>query len=109
MASVLKSTVRRTDLVCRIGGEEFLVICPNVKSEGAAVCAENLRAAVEANIFQHAGEELSVTISCGVAEFTRGMSHADDLLMAADNAMYESKAAGRNRVSIAAQTAAVSS
>lgn len=100
-AAVLRMNVRTTDSVCRIGGEEFLVLCPNVGAAWAAVCAERLRTALETCTFTHDGASLKETISLGVAERLPGMKCMDDLLKLADQALYASKQAGRNRVTVA--------
>ncbi len=96
----LRKNTRKTDKICRVGGEEFLVLCPNVGVDGAAVCAEHLRAALEQQTFKFQGADLRVTISLGVAQRTHAMGGPDDLLKAADDALYMSKAAGRNRVTV---------
>ena len=100
-AAVLRSNARETDVVCRIGGEEFLVLCPNVYATAAAFCAERLRVSVESHAVDCRGERLRVTISLGVAEQDAAMTCPDDLISAADNALYAAKNAGRNRVEVA--------
>lgn len=100
-ARVLKSAVRTTDKVCRMGGEEFLIICPGVQIEGATACAEHLRSAIENHKYRYDGADLRVTLSLGVAEPADGMLSADELLRAADGALYQSKHDGRNRVTVA--------
>lgn len=101
VAQCLKETVRTTDIVCRTGGEEFLVICPNVGSEGGATCAEHIRGNVAAMVCSFEGVTIPVTLSAGVAERTSSHITPDDVLVAADKALYESKRSGRNRVTIA--------
>lgn len=105
-AALLKANTRRTDKVCRIGGEEFVVLCPGVGIEGAAVCAEHLRAAVEQQTIRYEDAEMHVTISLGVAEVTAEMSDPEDLLKRADTLLYASKQSGRNRVCVAENFAA---
>ncbi len=106
VAQVLRANCRKTDLVGRVGGEEFLILCPGVKGEGAAVCAEHLRAAVEQNAIEYEGAPLLVKISLGVAEACKAYGNHDMLLKAADQALYESKARGRNRVTVAGSQSA---
>ena len=96
-ADVLRASCRRSDTVCRLGGEEFLVITTNGAQNEALGCAERLRAAVEANPIRCGTFDGHVTISLGVAERTDAMQSIDDLLAAADRAVYEAKARGRNR------------
>ena len=96
----LASNVRAIDLPCRYGGEEFTVIMPGAQLADAQRVAERIRLHVAGSPFRVAGgrELLTVTISVGVAT-TIGESDTPDLLLKrADEAVYEAKAAGRNRV-----------
>ncbi|MFO1008834.1 MAG: diguanylate cyclase [Planctomycetota bacterium] len=95
-AAVLREFTRRGDIVCRLGGEEFLVINVSSDAHGAMMCAERLRTAVEANTIEYEAFHGRVTVSLGVAERTADMRHIDALLRAADHAVYAAKAAGRN-------------
>ena len=97
-AQVLRAGCRRSDTVCRLGGEEFLVITTTGGQNEALGCAERLRAAVESNRIVSGTFHGPVTISLGVAERTDEMAGIDDLLAAADRAVYEAKSQGRNRV-----------
>lgn len=100
-ADCLKRRARMTETVCRLGGEEFLIICSGVDAETAMKAAERLRRAVEKNVIEVPGFNRAVTISMGVAEFQTSMKRADELLKAADVAVYEAKNNGRNRVELA--------
>ncbi|MCG8404228.1 MAG: diguanylate cyclase [Phycisphaerales bacterium] len=100
-AELFMKNIRQTDNACRIGGEEFLILCSNVGVDGAAVCAEKLRVEIEEHAYMYHHEELKVTVSLGVAEPTPDMEGPDDLLKAADKALYRSKDLGRNRVTVA--------
>jgi two-component system, cell cycle response regulator len=100
-AHVLREFARRGDTVCRLGGEEFLVLNVNSDASGAAMCAERLRAAVEANHIDYETFHGRVTVSLGVAERTESMRDVDALLKAADMANYAAKAAGRNCLRLA--------
>jgi diguanylate cyclase (GGDEF)-like protein len=95
-AAVLRTRTRRGDVVCRLGGEEFLVINVNSDMTSAVMCAERLRTAVEANLVTCEGFSGRVTVSLGCAERTPAIADIDDLLKAADEAVYVAKAAGRN-------------
>ncbi len=97
-AQALRSRTRRGDVVCRLGGEEFLVINVNSDLRGAWKCAERLRLAVETNLIRAGGFEGHVTVSLGVARRIPGMKGPQSLLKAADSAVYEAKAAGRNAI-----------
>ncbi len=97
---ILGSSVRREDIVARSGGEEFVLVYPRAGKEAALRIADNLRRAVEAHDFRHGeGQPLGrVTISGGVASFPEDARSALDLQRVADRALYEAKAAGRNRI-----------
>lgn len=101
VAEVLRNNARKGEDVARIGGEEFLVLCPNTTLSQAAIGAERLRAAVEAHVVKSPAFTGSVTVSLGVAERTEDMSGTDALLKAADDAVYAAKSAGRNQVKFA--------
>jgi diguanylate cyclase (GGDEF)-like protein len=100
-AAVLRKSARQSEAVSRTGGEEFLVLCPRSTMTMAAVGAERLRRAVEANAVRCGGLSLGLTVSLGVAERTLEMKSPDDLLRAADRALYAAKDAGRNTVRLA--------
>lgn len=99
VASIISATLREHDLVGRFGGEEFLVVFARTEAVQALRIAERLRFAVQSSDVADA-QAASVTISIGIAEFTRG--GADDLLERADKALYAAKAAGRNSLRLAA-------
>ncbi len=104
---VLRDAARRDDSVCRVGGEEFLILCSHTTESEAAVGAERFRSVVEENAVEHDDLILRVTISLGVAERTSTMGSFDDLLRAADDALYAAKDAGRNVVKLAGALADV--
>jgi two-component system, cell cycle response regulator len=97
-AAILRAKTRRGDVVCRLGGEEFLVINVNSDLYGAQMCAERLRAGVEANHLRCEGFDGYLTVSLGCAERSNAITDVDDLLKAADEAVYAAKSAGRNTV-----------
>lgn len=97
-AAVLRARTRRGDVVCRLGGEEFLVINVNSDLKGARLCAERLRSSVAEQVIRCPGFEGSVTISLGCSQRTAEVRDIDDLLKSADEAVYEAKAAGRNTI-----------
>ncbi|MCC7292380.1 MAG: response regulator [Phycisphaerales bacterium] len=100
-AATLKRCTRGGERTCRVGGEEFLLVCPKTRAEGAAIAAERMRRAVEDAPLMHHGQRLGITLSLGVAERAPAMSSVDDLLKAADGALYRAKHGGRNRVVLA--------
>jgi diguanylate cyclase (GGDEF)-like protein/PAS domain S-box-containing protein len=98
IAAALKSSLRETDILGRIGGEEFAVLLPNTLSAEAGLLAERIRQAVENLIFEVPGAALAVTISIGVVMINGEMSGIDDMLRNADTAMYKAKRHGGNCV-----------
>ena len=100
-AQRLQANVRPKDIVCRPGGEEFLVILPNTEGDAACLAAERVRKAVAADPFmvdEKGGLSLKITVSAGVATYQGGEETAADLLKRADSALYQAKTSGRNRV-----------
>ena len=96
-AEVLQGRIRGIDLAARLGGEEFAILLPETDAAGAEALAENLRLAV-ANLAVPIGDEqIRVTASFGVAAFPESHS-ADDLMTAADLALYSAKRHGKDRV-----------
>lgn len=93
----MQSRLRQEDLLGRWGGEEFLLVFPDVDLEGALTATEGVREAVEETEVSVDGEHIPVTISGGVAAWTGGDS-PDDLVDRADAALYDAKEAGRNQV-----------
>lgn len=100
VAQLLKSNTRKIDCVARWGGEEFLLLLPETDAAGAAKLAEKLRKIIEDTVFYHGNAEFRITITFGVCEYKRNLT-LDQLIASADNALYEGKAAGRNRVVVA--------
>lgn len=102
-ARILKDNTRASDICCRYGGEEMAIILPENTCGDARALAEKLRETVEAFPFEGAGgQSLHVTTSIGVAAFGESFEAADQLVEAADGALYAAKHAGRNRVELAA-------
>ena len=96
VSNILKQQLRKVDMVSRFGGEEFAVIVPETTGANALAVAEKLRRQVEAHPFP--GVPRPVTISCGVADYPTQGATRDELVAAADSALYQAKQAGRNRV-----------
>jgi diguanylate cyclase (GGDEF)-like protein len=102
IANACQGALRQFDLLGRTGGEEFLVLLPNTRLEQAQPIAERLRAAVAAIDFSDISEDLTVTISIGMAELVAADVDLKALMHRADNALYRAKADGRNRVEVEA-------
>jgi len=100
IAGVMKGRLRETDILCRIGGEEFVAICRRSDKENAIELAEDIRKTVENQITYAGKDEIKVTISIGVATVTIDNieTHAENIFNFADIALYDSKEEGRNRV-----------
>jgi diguanylate cyclase (GGDEF)-like protein len=103
VATLLRQASRSSDLPVRLGGEEFLAVIAETDPAGAMTFAERLRDAIAGHAFDDAvaGTTLRVTVSIGVAVFGLHGETAAALLRASDEAMYASKRAGRNRVTLA--------
>lgn len=110
VVSVLKKNLRRSDIVSRFGGEEFLLFTPHTDTEGARYLAEKIRTAVENHSTMVSDVHLRVTVSIGLVSFNDWPADADTanqektlemLLMQADKALYKAKSKGRNRVVVA--------
>jgi diguanylate cyclase (GGDEF)-like protein len=100
VADTLKHSARTQDVICRIGGEEFLVVCPDTDASAASQCAERLRQAISAMRIALGSTTLTLTISVGVAAMDAGMSTPDSMIKASDQAVYAAKQAGRNRICV---------
>jgi diguanylate cyclase (GGDEF)-like protein len=101
ISTLLSGTLRAEDVFARYGGEEFAVICRGSDMNQALVVGERLRKAVEAYRFVYSGTPIPVTISVGVAVLPNpAVKDANDIILFADQALYKSKNAGRNRVTV---------
>ncbi|MEM6432798.1 MAG: GGDEF domain-containing protein, partial [Cyanobacteria bacterium P01_D01_bin.115] len=102
VAAILRTTVQRpADMVARYGGEEFAVVLPNTGVEGAETVAEKIRAHMHEQKIPHRGSQVCpfVTMSLGVAVMSpHPLKAPDDLIKIADEALYQAKENGRDRV-----------
>ena len=101
LATLMKSQIRRADIACRYGGEEFLIILPETTREIAAKRAESLRAAFADLVIEHEGDTMSSNLSLGVATFPQHALIPKQLIQVADTALYAAKTGGRNQVVVA--------
>jgi diguanylate cyclase (GGDEF)-like protein len=97
-STLLRKEARTEDVICRMGGEEFLVISPDTTLAAALHLGERLRAAIARTGFTSGTVHCSGTISVGAAQRDAGMLSIDELIKAADNALYLAKSTGRDRV-----------
>ena len=98
LSQKLRAGVRGADIVCRLGGDEFLIICPNTTIDKALIVAEKMREQVANLRVSVKGGEWIGSISVGVAERTLEINDIEKLMKAADNGVYLAKQNGRNRV-----------
>lgn len=98
LAHHLAHHTRASDLVCRLGGDEFLLVLPNLPAQGAFERAEQCRRDFETSFAQVDQIEIRATLSIGIAMFPDHGANSLETLTAADRAMYEAKVKGRNQV-----------
>lgn len=100
VAQIMRSAVRKSDVLCRIGGEEFVVLGKHLKRVDALAVAEKIRSAIEKTEYEADGQRFKVTISIGVASVPSpvDMRTAVDFFKCADQALYYCKQRGRNQV-----------
>ncbi|HCW50957.1 MAG TPA: hypothetical protein DGR79_02665 [Clostridiales bacterium] len=100
VASLIAANVRETDEVARYGGEEFVVLLPGATGEMSVAVAERIRGAVEGHDFATRFDlgPVRVTVTAGVATYPEHAAEPDELILRADEAMYQGKHRGRNRV-----------
>ncbi|MFH1423150.1 MAG: diguanylate cyclase [Planctomycetota bacterium] len=103
IARIIKASSRKIDFTCRWGGDEFAIILPETSIEEAISKAETLRTIVEKHPFTRLDDRetyLTTTLSLGVSEFHKGDSSVPDLFKRADDALYQAKQKGRNKVEV---------
>lgn len=100
VSTTVRENIRQIDLVGRYGGEEFVVILTETDREGGQFAAERIRQAIEAKKIRAYDEDLKITISIGIAVFPEDSRQTQALIDNADQALYQAKQSGRNRVCI---------
>jgi diguanylate cyclase len=103
VGDAVAAAIRGSDFVGRYGGEEFLALLPDTDRAGAVVVAENMRAAISRTTVP--GIARTLTASFGVAVLPGDAGEAEGLVRAADRALYQAKANGRDRVEVAGRKA----
>jgi len=93
LSNLIKLNIRKSDVLSRIGGEEFAIITPETSVDEALILLENLRNIVEKHDFEYAKE---IRISLGITQFTLG-DNADSIYKRADVSLYKAKNGGRNK------------
>jgi diguanylate cyclase (GGDEF)-like protein len=102
MAEVLTSCCRKEDVACRFGGEEFLLLIPNISVKAASARAEEIRSTFIQRC-KDLSEQVNVTVSIGISMFPQHADTAKTLFRRADQALYLAKHAGRNQVCFASE------
>lgn len=100
LAKIVSEQIRDTDIAGRYGGEEFVVLLPDVDAAGGRVFAERLRGVVERLQISHEGQVIPFTVSLGVADLSEPCHDHQQLIERADQALYGSKRNGRNQVTV---------
>ncbi len=101
ISSLLKNSVRRKDTVARYGGEEFILILPEAGLEQSFVIAERIRQSVENTLFEVGRAQVNLTLSMGISSFpSHRVKSKEELIKIADQALYDAKRGGRNKVCI---------
>jgi diguanylate cyclase (GGDEF)-like protein len=102
ISETLESNLRSGDVICRYGGEEFLVVAPGTGLNDAAVLADRLRRIIETDQVAWGNQTLAVTVSIGMATWPiERASISEELITAADKALYHAKDRGRNCIAMA--------
>lgn len=100
LSKFVLSNIRSVDTVCRYGGEEFALILPSTGLEGAEILAERIRNNIEQETFESNNIELKITCSFGITCWSSQKDTVESLIKNADEALYQSKEAGRNIVTV---------
>ena len=101
ISSLLKSSVRKKDTVARYGGEEFILILPEAGLEASFVIAERIRRLIENTLFEVGQAQVNLTVSMGISNFPSHRAKSkEELIKMADQALYDAKRGGRNKVCI---------
>jgi len=96
IAQLLNKQIRKSDFFARYGGEEFVMLLPDTRGEEALKLADNLRESIKNCSFHYQGEDVRVTVSCGISSFRQGDT-VEQVFERADKALYAAKDQGRNR------------
>jgi len=103
LANILHTQQRKSDIVCRFGGEEFLILLPNTTSENAKIVAEKIRGSVlQSSIYLNEKKSIQYTVSLGVAAVNpQSETNIEEAIKRADKALYKAKESGRNQTCVA--------
>ncbi len=105
VAEVIKRGTRASDMAARWGGDEFLLLAPDTDSSAAILLGERIREQVEGSFLQVGGKPTAISVSVGISTFPTHAAEVTELFQRADEALYEAKRLGKNRVCVAAPVA----
>ena len=101
VSKIFQNNIRAIDSIARWGGEEFIVILPEIKFDEVHAAAERLRKFIEKNKIRISRKvSINITVSIGLTSFNEDMKNLDDMVLSADNQLYMAKDAGRNKVCV---------
>ena len=98
VGTVISQTLRKVDISARYGGDEFSVILPNTDKRGSLIVAEKIRSSLKKIPLKLKGQEVTLTLSIGIATYPDNGTTREDLIEKADRALYESKNEGKDKV-----------
>lgn len=98
LVTIIKTTIRKTDYIARVGGEEFVIVCHSPNGSGGFSIAEKVRKVIENSVFEFQGNIVPVTMSFGVADYYPEVKSAEELVRISDERLYKAKNSGRNKV-----------
>ena len=102
LVQCIQAQLRETDILARYGGDEFVCLLPETTAAGAEIVATRIRQRVEAAVLTTREKPVSSTVSMGLAAYPEHASDLESVMERADQALYASKTAGKNRVTVAA-------
>ena len=100
VSKLFQESLRKTDYVARYGGEELIAILPETSIEQAIIPIERLRCKIADHVFMYDFKRVNVTVSIGIAQNNFDMLSTDKFVKEADNALYEAKQRGKNRIEL---------
>lgn len=98
ISKIIADSFRKTDMMCRYGGEELAVILTETSDENALIPLERLRAKISEHLFSYNNETANITVSIGLGSYSKEMQSQTELIECADKALYRAKQDGRNKV-----------
>ena len=108
IAAIAAAKLRTIDMLCKYGGDEFVVVLPRTPKKGAAFAAERIRQSLEEHAFPGERKTGKITMSMGIASFPEDGRTVQDLIERADRALYKAKRHGRNTVWVSGDRTAYS-